>query len=66
MDDAGIATRHVADQLGQSRTSITQDVYVGRKVIATKAAAVLENLALPDGPPGPGDAQVGVTSFESR
>ena len=48
MDDAGIATRHVADQLGQSRTSITQDVYLGRKTIATKAAAVLENLALPD------------------
>ena len=44
MDDAGLSARAAADQLGHSKTSMTQDRYMGRKVRATGAAAVLEVL----------------------
>jgi integrase len=44
MDDAGLTARAAADQLGHSKTSMTQDRYMGRKVRATGAAAVLEVL----------------------
>lgn len=44
MDDAGLSARHAADQLGHSKPSLTQDVYYGRKVRATGAADVLEEL----------------------
>lgn len=31
LDDAGLDARMIADQLGHSRPSMTQDVYMGRK-----------------------------------
>lgn len=42
MDKAGLTARSVADQLGQSRVSITQDHYIGRGKVAADAAEVLE------------------------
>lgn len=44
MDGAGLSARAAADQLGHSKTSLTADVYMGRKRRATGAAAVLEEL----------------------
>jgi integrase len=31
LDEAGLTARMIADQLGHSRPSMTQDVYMGRK-----------------------------------
>jgi integrase len=44
MDQAGLSSRAAADQLGHANTSMTTDVYFGRKVAITGAAAVLEAL----------------------
>ena len=44
MDHAGLSSRAAADQLGHANTSMTTDVYFGRKVLLTGAAAVLEAL----------------------
>jgi integrase len=44
MDHAGLSSRAAADQLGHANTSMTTDVYFGRKVAATGAATVLEAL----------------------
>ncbi len=44
MDHAGLSSRAAADQLGHANTSMTSDVYFGRKIAATGAAAVLEAL----------------------
>jgi integrase len=43
-DQAGLSSRAAADQLGHANTSMTTDVYFGRKVATTGAAAVLEPL----------------------
>jgi len=45
MDQAGLSSRAAADQLGHANTSMTSDVYFGRKALATGAAAVLEVLS---------------------
>ncbi|GAA3890141.1 site-specific integrase [Saccharothrix violaceirubra] len=42
LDEAGLTARVVADQLGHSRPSMTQDVYLGRKVVDRRAADALE------------------------
>jgi integrase len=42
LDDAGLSARAVADQLGHSRPSMTQDVYMGRKVIDPAGADALD------------------------
>jgi integrase len=44
MDQSGLSSRAVADQLGHASTSMTTDAYFGRKVATTGAAAVLEAL----------------------
>jgi integrase len=44
LDQAGLSARQVADQLGHSRPSMTQDVYMGRKVASRDAADALEGL----------------------
>ena len=33
LDEAGLSARVIADQLGHARPSMTQDVYMGRKVV---------------------------------
>jgi integrase len=42
LDEAGQSARQIADQLGHSRPSLTQDVYMGRKVIGIEAAKILQ------------------------
>ncbi len=42
LDDAGLSSRVIADQLGHSRPSLTQDVYMGRKQGSALPAAALE------------------------
>lgn len=42
LDDAGLSARHVADQLGHARPSMTQDVYMARKARNPQAKAALE------------------------
>ena len=38
----------IADQLGHSQVSLTQDFYMGRKIASEDAARVLEIIARPD------------------
>lgn len=49
--DQGMTARSIADQLGHARPSLTQDVYMGRRVIAA-AIGHLDGLARLR-PPGP-------------
>jgi len=42
LDDAGLTARVVADQLGHSKPSMTQDVYMGRHSVHPSAAAALD------------------------
>ena len=44
LDDAGLSARVIADQLGHSKPSMTQDVYLARKVVDPATAAALEGL----------------------
>lgn len=54
MDARGLSARTIADQLGHSRISMTQDVYMGRRVVDAAAAAALDELSATDvGPPEP-------------
>jgi integrase len=51
LDEAALSARLVADQLGHSRPSMTQDVYMGRRAVDSQAAYALE-AALRDAFPG--------------
>ncbi len=42
LDDAGLSARQIADHLGHSRPSLTQDVYLGRGQASPAAAAALQ------------------------
>lgn len=42
LDEAALSARLVADQLGHSRTSMTQDYYLGRRSVDSQAAVALE------------------------
>lgn len=44
LDGDGLSARVIADQLGHARISMTQDVYLGRRVVDDPAAAALEGL----------------------
>ncbi|MFD8494952.1 tyrosine-type recombinase/integrase [Amycolatopsis sp. NPDC059657] len=46
LDDKGVNTRLVADQLGHSRVSMTRDVYMARKSVSREAADALEDLRI--------------------
>ena len=50
LDEAALSARLVADQLGHSRTSMTQDYYLGRRAVDSQAAQALE-VALRDALP---------------
>ncbi|WP_233442346.1 tyrosine-type recombinase/integrase [Lentzea atacamensis] len=41
LDDAGLSARQIADQLGHSKVSTAQDVYMGRRVTSRRAADAL-------------------------
>lgn len=43
LDEAGLSARVIADQLGHTRPSMTQDVYMGRKVVDARVAEALED-----------------------
>ena len=47
MDAEGLSARTIADQLGYSRISMTQDVYMGRRAVDASAARVLQAVELP-------------------
>jgi integrase len=47
LDEAALSARLVADQLGHSRPSMTQDVYLARRAVDSQAAVALE-IALRD------------------
>lgn len=49
LDDAGVSTRRISDQLGHSKVSMTQDRYLGRKLTDRRTAEALENLLGSDG-----------------
>jgi integrase len=51
LDEAALSARLVADQLGHSRTSMTQDFYLGRRAVDSQAATALD-AALRDVFPG--------------
>ena len=42
LDNAGLSARAIADQLGHAQPSLTQNVYMGRKIASPKAAHALE------------------------
>jgi integrase len=42
LDEAALSARLVADQLGHSRPSLTQDVYLARRAVDSQAAQALE------------------------
>jgi integrase len=42
LDDAGLSARQIADHLGHAQPSMTQDVYLGRRVANSDAAKVLD------------------------
>lgn len=44
LDERGLTARQIADHLGHSRPSMTQDVYMARKVASTAAAEALEDV----------------------
>lgn len=47
LDQQGLSARTIADQLGHARISMTQDVYMGRRVVDQAAATALEALTDP-------------------
>lgn len=42
LDEAALSARLVADQLGHSRPSMTQDVYLARRAVDSQAAQALD------------------------
>jgi integrase len=44
LDQAGLSARVIADQLGHARPSMTQDVYMGRKLVDGRAVEALEDV----------------------
>jgi integrase len=42
LDNAGLSARAIADQLGHAQPSLTQNVYMGRKIASPEAAHALE------------------------
>ena len=55
LDAGGLSARTIADQLGHSRISMTQDVYMGRRAVDQAAASALDTLFNgPDEDPQPG------------
>jgi integrase len=56
LDQSGLSARTIADQLGHSRISMTQDIYMGRRAVDEAAAAALDGLMndqRPDDDDGP-------------
>lgn len=52
LDGSVASARMIADQLGHSRVSMTQDVYLGRRVANAGNLAALESYEPPPGSAG--------------
>ena len=50
LDGSGATARMIADQLGHSRVSMTQDVYLGRRSVDPSVAQALEGFDPDAGP----------------
>jgi len=48
LDGQGLSARAIADQLGHARVSMTQDVYMGRRIVGQAAARSLDGLVAAD------------------
>jgi integrase len=57
LDAGGLSARTIADQLGHSRISMTQDVYMGRRAVDPAAASALDSLFS-----GPDDPHIGLSA----
>jgi integrase len=44
LDQSGLSARVIADQLGHARPSMTQDVYMGCKLVDGRAVEALEDV----------------------
>jgi hypothetical protein len=44
LGDADVSTRKISDQLGYSKVSMTQDLYVGRRLTNRQTSDVLEGM----------------------
>ena len=44
LDGHGLSARAIADQLGHARVSMTQDVYMGRRIVGQEASRSLDGL----------------------
>jgi integrase len=44
LDDAGLTARQIADILGHSRSSMTQDVYMGPRIVSRVGAEALHGV----------------------
>lgn len=64
LDQGGLSARLIADQLGHSRISMTQDVYLGRRAVDGSVASALEGLLDVDesGDEDPGSVSLTVVS----
>jgi integrase len=60
LDRSGMSARTIADQLGHSRVSMTQDVYMGREMVDPTVADALEHLVQPDDADDDDDPPMGV------
>ena len=49
-DEEALSARLIADQLGHARPSMTQDVYLARRVVGDAAAQALDSALRPDAP----------------
>ncbi|WP_336157672.1 tyrosine-type recombinase/integrase [Amycolatopsis sp. VC5-11] len=55
LDDAKASSRQIADQLGHSKPSMTQDVYMDRTTVSPENAVALESMWLDPGSGNSGD-----------
>ena len=58
LDDADVSPRKIADQLGHSKVSMTQDVYLGRKLTDRQTAVVLDLMFGDEGPTSKNDPKM--------
>ena len=67
LDRNGLSAGAIADQLGHARVSMTQDVYMGRRIVGQEAARSLEGLLSGSGPEECDNGHVSShVSFESE
>jgi integrase len=64
LDGSGITARMIADQLGHSRVSMTQDVYLGRGAVDPRVVAALEAADPHRGPQSVGQSDGSAASGE--